>query len=541
VLGDVFMIRLFIVLFLSFLSSSVFAVDPSCASSYALSSPDSSSTRSYCDAKKGTYLGSYKITSVCWKNVANQCLQYTTQQPGACTVGVKTLSSGDLICSSDCEILTPLKEFDIFNSTSKTCVCPSGTITVTYSPAPTDGSPTQYCGTDEPPPPPPPGVNCDIETPLILGDVPSESGLDCICPPGQVVGTDGVNMSCMSPANAATGCDLIKAAVGSESITVYDSDGNAIGFTCSCPSGTNETQVYDPDTGQYRGYCVSGGGCPAGHVFGEVNGSATCVPDSGAPPVPVDTSTQSDTAVTSVTNPDGTTTTTTVTTTTTTNNSGSTTQTTSTSVTKDAAGNVISSSETGTGTGVEESTETSISGGGTCGIPPACVGADFDCQVVFQLWKTRCVDESKKLSDITNCDAPFQCSGDAIACGLAKSHYQLTCTPEVNPADLKQQIDSQNAADGLVSLDDVVASQESSGFVFDDVKDLSNDPAFQIDEGSFLGSECPVDIPLDLGQFGVVSLPISDFCDLFAFIGFLIQLSATIAAVRLNYQAIMGV
>jgi hypothetical protein len=80
-----------------------------------------------------------------------------------------------------------------------------------------------------------------------------------------------------------------------------------------------------------------------------------------------------------------------------------------------------------------KSSESEVSGGGTCDVAPSCKGDAILCSINFQLWRQRCeskLDESK-VSGSGSCDgAPFVCQGDAIQCAILEQTRLARCASE---------------------------------------------------------------------------------------------------------------
>ena len=285
--------------------------------------------------------------------------------------------------------------------------------------------------------------------------------------------------------------------------------------------------------------------CPDGYLYATFGETSKCWPaldtntiESIDTPPPGSTS---ETSSTTVTNPDGSTTTTTTTTTSSGSGGGA------GGGSGGGAGVVVTTTVvntnpdgTSTTTTTQEGDTRTASGGGGCVTPPVCSGDAIDCQILYQNWRAACADSKKSLSGLSDCSQPFDCSGDAIQCGLAMNQRLLTCKEEVTATELNDLLTSENQAAGFVGLAELALAQEQAGRQFDEVVEV---PAVSTSPGSFLGTDCPADIPLDMGVYGVLSFPLSSlsFCSLFVFVGYLIQVSATLAAARLNYNAIMSV
>jgi len=382
-----------LVFLLLFVVSSAYSVnpDPECAANPRASVTNSSTTRGICDGYKGTYIGVDLVIAVCWKDTSNLCLKYTSPMPGTCSNAERMEYSGDLICSTDCNLITAMKEGDVWNTTTQSCECPSGTTTVTYLPAPTTG-PTQYCGVAEEPPPPPETCDPAIKVSLYYNAsaMPTCNNLCRITPVGVHVSIEGMTLGSLGPFQQ-TG-DSCEAGTGGPSSPCEGCSTDAP----ACPSGFPPTNVYNYSTASMDSVCTATGGCPAGYTSGTVGGQPACVGAVGGSTTE-ETTTTSDT--TSTTNPDGTTTETTTTTTTTNTTatggtggaggSGSTSTTTTTTITYNPDGSVASSSTTSTAT-EEQPVTNSASGGQSCSAPPVCAGDPIQCQQLQQAWLSRC-------------------------------------------------------------------------------------------------------------------------------------------------------
>lgn len=136
---------------------------------------------------------------------------------------------------------------------------------------------------------------------------------------------------------------------------------------------------------------------------------------------------------------------------------------------------------TGTGTGscVDDSSCSSVSGGEACDVPPSCTGEDVYCSQLLQQFNTRCATEPTAAAIF----------GDTVPTVADINH---------NPG----------GGDGL----DVSSALSSTGF---------------------LSGTCPADIPMDLGDWGTITIPLSTYCWVFELIGVAVMACAWIGAAKI--------
>lgn len=376
---------------------------------------------------------------------------------------------------------------------------------------------------------------CDVELPQ--GDFWLPNGtLDnptprCECPDGQSVNLN--NFTCESP--PPPDCSSMPdQPVGS----AWDSSTNS----CQCSPDSAVAQIYNTTTGTTYGQC-SPTPCPAGTgsvTFGDqeaclglpdpetkTDDSTTISTDlSGLPIDPSDPN--------SPTYPSGTTQTTTTTHTTNTSNGGSTTTTTTTTTNADGT------SQTKTDT-VSDEPERVAKGGAGCENPPVCGGDAIDCQILHQTWLSRCDNDRGELSGANDCNAAFVCNSDPALCALLLNQKEAACSANENQEVTPEAIALENAdwaaSSGLASLDYLSGQSTANGYSM-----VSIIPASEID----LPSEsslpaCISDMPLFIGSFGTVNIPLSQYCTLFQYIYYLVTITALITAARFNYTAIQSI
>jgi hypothetical protein len=189
------------------------------------------------------------------------------------------------------------------------------------------------------------------------------------------------------------------------------------------------------------------------------------------------------------------------------------------------------------------------SGGSTCSAAPVCDGDPIQCAQLNQIWKLRCDDDSAEFSGL--CSSPFLCEGNAFECAREQAAYNQVCpTYEDNPDDARNNAYDTAVVDLAASMGslgisadnvgDMTAQRTADGFELEsevDLEELVNG----LDDYTSAAGECPADISLELGQFGSLVIPISDWCGILYFLGVLVRISATYAATRMIYLALVGV
>ena len=189
------------------------------------------------------------------------------------------------------------------------------------------------------------------------------------------------------------------------------------------------------------------------------------------------------------------------------------------------------------------------SGGSSCSAAPVCDGDPIQCAQLNQIWKLRCEDDAADFSGL--CSSPFQCEGNAFECAREQAAYNQVCpTYEDNPDDARNNaydtavIDLAASMGSLgISADnvgDMTAKRTADGFELESEVDLE-ELVDGLDDYTAVAGECPADISLELGQFGSLVIPISDWCGILYFLGVLVRISATYAATRMIYLALVGV
>jgi len=189
------------------------------------------------------------------------------------------------------------------------------------------------------------------------------------------------------------------------------------------------------------------------------------------------------------------------------------------------------------------------SGGSTCSAAPACDGDPIQCAQLNQIWKLRCDDDAADFSGL--CSSPFQCEGNAFECAREEKAYNLVCpTIQDNPEDALNSAFDGTVVDLTAKMSELGisgdtvgqmnAQRDADGFELESEIDLE-ESIQGLDDYSSVAGECPADISLDLGQFGQLVIPMTEFCGILYFLGILVRISATYAATRMIYLAIVGV
>ena len=117
-------------------------------------------------------------------------------------------------------------------------------------------------------------------------------------------------------------------------------------------------------------------------------------------------------------------------------------------------------------------------------------------------------------SSSPSCDAPPVCTGgDAQLCAILQQSWENAC--QDLPPDLLTQ----------AGLD---------GFEVSDLEEDGGDLSTQLDDSGFLGTRtCELNQTVDLGFFGVHTFEFNMWCNLFAFVGYLVLAAAWIGAARI--------
>jgi len=329
------------------------------------------------------------------------CISYTSEQSVACyTVGVVVKTGHEIGCSTNCNIITPTIDDDIYNTGTKQCACPSGS------------SRFKHPFMD-------PGIVEDCEVSCPSGTVPSATDPKlCVCPSGTVADltagqcvstctapqianpvtgqcqdpcteieeanpfTGQCQVKCSTRASSAgsfpmeyntasvpvclSGCDIVK--TGGHVILA---SGSALGdFTFSGVPCDSTLPSGEPCTDCGTNEDMT---CPEGQAYATWQGVSGCYPivdyNPPAPPAPTETEETTTSNTTTTENPDGSTTTTTTTTSNTTTSGGSSgtgTTTTTTTTTTNPDGSV-------TTTETSETTEETLNTGG---LPDGSGGAE---------------------------------------------------------------------------------------------------------------------------------------------------------------------
>ena len=115
-----------------------------------------------------------------------------------------------------------------------------------------------------------------------------------------------------------------------------------------------------------------------------------------------------------------------------------------------------------------------------------------------------------------DCSVPPTCTGDAIQCAILEQQWHSACQDVGTDAGIL-------ADTGLTGFDDVEGQLGST-------VDLDT----SLDDAGFLGpGACAPDIPMNLGYFGSYTIPLTDWCPLFSFIGVLVLISGGIVSLRI--------
>jgi hypothetical protein len=130
----------------------------------------------------------------------------------------------------------------------------------------------------------------------------------------------------------------------------------------------------------------------------------------------------------------------------------------------------------------------SATGGDDCSAPPVCNGDPVECRILFETWASRC----------ETLPAP-----DALIAqvGLSRSTGPTGVVLGLNPT--------------ASSAEDVKAIFQAG------------------DTGGWLTRSCPADVPVDMGSYGTVTIPLSDKCWAFQLFGTLVLIIAYITAARI--------
>jgi hypothetical protein len=198
----------------------------------------------------------------------------------------------------------------------------------------------------------------------------------------------------------------------------------------------------------------------------------------------------------------------------------------------------------GTGTGTGDSTGTGTGDGAGTGSGSGSGNGNSTCTTDQQA-AGRCVQPtpvpncstdqqaagtcvSDSYTGVDNCDAPPQCTGDAVQCGIITQEWKDYCASVKITDDQKTQaqadIDQANS-DYVQYKQDKDNRVDSYFSTFQ--SDLSN---------AYSSGECPLDSHFSL--FGHdVTLPFSEACDFFRFLRVIVIVFAQLAAARIISHA----
>ena len=116
-----------------------------------------------------------------------------------------------------------------------------------------------------------------------------------------------------------------------------------------------------------------------------------------------------------------------------------------------------------------------------------------------------------------SCDVQPTCTGEPIQCAILQQQWLTGCQDVGTESDIL-------ADTGLSGLEDPETGLGSDSFDF----------GSSLDDSGWLGTRtCDIDIPLDVGFLGAVTIPLSSWCGLIGFIGLLLQVSAGLISLRI--------
>jgi len=123
-------------------------------------------------------------------------------------------------------------------------------------------------------------------------------------------------------------------------------------------------------------------------------------------------------------------------------------------------------------------------------------------------------DEQGTGSASSSCDVPPSCSGDAIQCAILQQEWESSC----------QDVGTEG---------EILADTGLDGYAVGDL-DSEVNLTTSLDGSGFLGAgECSIDIPMDLGYFGAHTIPLSQWCPFFLFIGTLVLISGGLTSLKI--------
>lgn len=154
---------------------------------------------------------------------------------------------------------------------------------------------------------------------------------------------------------------------------------------------------------------------------------------------------------------------------------------------KGNAGTECGNGMTSTGT-AGGCTGSSASGGIDCTSPPVCNGDPVQCRILFETWASRCETLPAR---------------EQLLVGMGLS-------------------DGTGPTGQVIGLNPTAASSEDIKAVF-----LAGDT------GGWLSRSCPADMPVSLGDYGSVIIPLSDKCQYFQLFGTLVLITGYLVSARI--------
>lgn len=118
--------------------------------------------------------------------------------------------------------------------------------------------------------------------------------------------------------------------------------------------------------------------------------------------------------------------------------------------------------------------------------------------------------EESSVSGGEACDAAPTCSGDAIQCAILDQEWRARC-PSIDVETLASDVglDGEGAPGGTVDGQ----SLDATGFL--------------------TGAQCLSDVTIELGDWGTVTVPLSDYCIYFVMMGYMVLVCAYLGAARI--------
>lgn len=243
---------------------------------------------------------------------------------------------------------------------------------------------------------------------------------------------------------------------------------------------------------------------------------------------------QTETTTTTTTSPDGTSvvekeTTTTKPTGSGAGGSGGTTTTTTVVRTTTAPDGTVTTETSGSTTveegDVDEPSDTSASGGGSCEAEPECSGDAVQCAIFRQVWRQNCVFAKTTGGD--SCDSPPSCDVSQLGCLAAKQAWEDRCPPAVvDTAGIQSALEAALPADMLTASKVEQAIASDPDYEQNLEVDLST---YSVPDPAPSGS-CPLPLSIQVLDQTIEIAPV-DLCELLGYISWLVRISASLLAV----------